>query len=172
MKRIISLLLVLACVFSFVGCGLLKTVMTKDYDAEAKTFTFREMQITLTESFSVDDESDDEIWYESFNETSVSIDKFERTADDKIAFPTTHDYLEALSLDIEAESISDIYQVDGVTYMTYDTETLGFEFTYFLTVLFSDDAIWHVHFICDTEDYPTYKEHFIKWAKTICFTEN
>lgn len=163
MKRILSLSLAIICLFSFVGCSLFK----KDYEAEPKEFKFQEMSLTLTDSFYLDEDEGDTVWYESFNDTSVSIDRFPLSKSDKESFPNALAYAETLNEQIESDNLSEVIQKDGIIYMTYTAETLGLKFTYFLAVFMSENAVWHVHFICDTPDFEEYEPHFLKWAKTV-----
>ena len=163
MKKIISFLLVLS-LLSFSGCGLID-IGGKDYEAKDKVFEFQGFKLTLTEDFELDGkEEDDGVWYESSSGTSVSINKYALSNSDKELGLGAYILAEETSKDLPYRKVSEVKTDNGLIYLECEVESYDFEFLYFMSFYESENALWSVFFICDLEDYDTYKEYFIKWA--------
>lgn len=160
MKKFIVLILIATCIFTLSSCSLLEG--EKDYEAEEKVFEFHDLKITLTESFEVDEEGDDTVWYESSDETSVSIDLYSDIGEVDLDL-----FVEELRKESAYKKVSNIKNDNGLTYIECEVESLGFEFLYLIAFYGDGDDMYMVFFMCDIEDYDTYEEHFIKWAKSV-----
>ena len=168
MKKIIALILSLACIFAFFGCE--EPVPPEDHIKADMTFEFEELSITLTEAFKVIENKKDSIWYESESkQISVSIDATE--------IPTVKE----VSIDFETYVTSffevspytpkeEIKYENGVYFAECEVRAFGFNSLYYISFYESETTYYVAYFMCELDDYETYKPYIVKWAESVIVT--
>ncbi|MBQ7294606.1 MAG: hypothetical protein IJW86_00265 [Clostridia bacterium] len=139
-------------------------------DIYPEAFTYGNMSITLTNEFSERNVDGFSACYESYS-SIILINK-----DDKEFFEDFDSYtLEEYGNDIIENSEYDVelQKENGLTYFeyVYNDEESGDVYSYFVPVYKSDDAFWLFQFSSFEEDYETYREQFVEWAKTVEFAQ-
>ncbi|MCI8331647.1 MAG: hypothetical protein HFE78_02330 [Clostridiales bacterium] len=147
--------LLLLCSFMLCSCGA----------AKEKEFSKEGFTITLTDAFKEQEIATQTVAYVS-TKVSVSALKEEKSAfEDNDLDIDLSDYADlviaANNLSAEAE------EKDGLLCFTYDNSVSGQNFTYLATVFESSDAFWLVQFGCEKDKYDSFKEDFVKYAKTV-----
>lgn len=137
---------------------------------DAKTFTAEDISITLTDEFKVYTTEDFDAAYES-DHTLVILqeDKFywiEGSED-----YTTKQYAELFIEFNELDVPEGIETIDGIDCFVYEEDVDGEVYSYFAFVYKTDDAFWTVQFATPATNYQKLRSNYIKWAKTVKFSE-
>lgn len=130
-----------------------------------KTFTENCVKITLTDRFEIREDSAIDA---GFTATGIEIYFFNETFED---FPeykelTLPEYLKKLA-EMNGEDPESIKEEDGVYYFEYMYDTGKKLDAYVVTAYKHEDGFLIANFITANADAIAYKEHIIKWAKTV-----
>ena len=169
MKRLTAILLVLLITVTAASCSITRVESPKD--ADAKTFTYEELSITLTSAFEESEYEGYSVVYDS-DEAAVFVLK---EATDILGREITFD--EYLDLVMQANEnrgfvdMTDIEERDGLTCFDYrfTNSDQNVEYHFLTTLHESDEAFWLIQFVAPSELYNDYLDTFVKWAKTITF---
>lgn len=130
-----------------------------------KTFTENGVKITLTDRFEIREDSTIDAGFTAngieiyfFNET------FEEYPEDKAL--TVSEFLKDLA-EMNGEDPESIKEEDGLYYFEYMYDTGKKLDAYVVTAYKHDDGFLIANFITANADALAYKEHIIKWAKTV-----
>lgn len=180
MKRIIAILILVGCVISMTGCGLVGTIIygqiNKDYEAEEMVFSYDNLSITLTDAFYG---TEDEYGYLLTSDagTAINITKFdyvyseispelslcEQVESVRAGFVVDEEDEESFSL---FYNVSEVIEEDGLVYFTADMFLLV-EMRSMIFFYSDKDALWMVDFCGFGFYYETYKPHYLKWAGSV-----
>ena len=162
MKKVVTLMLVLTVLFSLMGC-------TAPFEAEKKDFTLKELTITLTEAFDseIDDEGDMSC---SASDVVVYIIR-EDLYGTRWEGETFSEYSQENRLmAAEYYDVSEMKEVDGITYFEFNDEFLFTEYRYMITMYQATDNVFFIiEFSCPSKEYETYYPYFLESAKTVKF---
>lgn len=160
MKKIISVLLIIAALLSFAACG----------EASEKTFSKDGMSITLTDAFKEADVDGYTVCYDSKN-VAVFILKEEFSLLEGAENLKLDEYIELLRQSNSDKNAGEAVTSDGLTYFEYTflNEEENVTYKYFTTAIKSEDAFWMVQFSAKEDSYDEQKANFITWAKSVSF---
>lgn len=155
-----------------VFAGTLALNIWLETEVEPVTFNYSEMSITLTSEFSERNVEGYSACYESY-ENVILIIKDDREYFENFDTYTLKEYAQDTITYNEFDSSVKLKEEMGLTYFEYDftDEETGDAYSYFVPMYKSSDAFWFFQFASFEEDYETYREQFIEWAKTVEFTE-
>ena len=134
-----------------------------------KTFSKAGVEITLTEDFVEKDIVSQTAYFESMK-SIVMVLKEEFTLFESVGLSTDmsmEEYAEIIFTGNNIESV--VEEKDSLSTFTYENSVSGKDFTYFATLFRSDDAYWMIQFACETKDFESMSDQFMKWAKTVKF---
>lgn len=165
MRRLITAMLSLVMLFSFMGCN------KRVYEAKAKTFSKDGLTITLTEAFS-------ESKYEGYTlacdsgEVAFFALKESFAEYEGLEYATLEEYAENVCLANADREPGEITEIDGIPTMEYSfyNETSKQTYKYLVAMFKGPDAFWLVHFACKNTEYETYRSHFVEWVKSVSLT--
>ena len=137
-----------------------------------ETFTYGNMSITLTNEFSERNIDGYSACYESYDNL-VMIIKDDSSYFENFETYTLKQYGEDTLTYNEFDSSIELQEEGGLTYFEYEftDEETGDVYSYFVPLYKSSDAFWFFEFASFKEDYETYREQFIEWAKSVEFAE-
>ncbi len=168
----VLILVVTAALSAVVAGALVKGLMNRgkasQTDAEQdKTFTVRDLSITLTDAFTQADDDDTEASFESdYCGVYLFRDPFEYLPE--IADWTLEEYAEAIMPD-DAE----LKEKDGMPYLEYrysDEET-GNTYYYIVVPVKGRDAFWAVNFATVLDNAVRLRPSIFRWAKSVTFAD-
>lgn len=159
MKRIISVVLLLAMVLTFAGCSV------KD-----KVFTCEELSVTLTEEYFETEMEGYNACFDSAN-VAVFVLKEEFNLMEGFEDYTLEQYA---NLVMQANSARNPERADkdgliGIKYSFFNSEE-NQNYTYWASLYKADDSFWMVQFVCKAEEYEKYESYFVERAKTVTFS--
>lgn len=160
MKKLLSLLLVLATLLALSSCG----------EAAPKDFSSNGMTITLTDDFKENTQQGYTVCYES-SDVAVFVLKESFSLQQNLGELTLDEYAEVVRNVNSSKSPTEISKADGLTSMEYSffNENMNQNHKYFCTMFKSSDAFWLVQFVCIEDVYDTHMDSFLNWAKSIKF---
>ncbi len=137
-----------------------------------ETFTYGNMSITLTNEFSERNIDGYSACYESYDNL-VMIIKDDSSYLENFDTYTLEQYGEDTLTYNEFDSSIKLQKEDGLTYFEYEftDEETGDVYSYFVPLYKSSDAFWFFEFASFKEDYETYRDQFVEWAKSVKFAE-
>ena len=162
MKKILSIVLTLCLMLTFVGCA------KKAYKQKPAEFSVSGLSITLTKAFEAKNYDGYTACYDS-RDVAVFVlkESYELKGDFKDL--TLDEYAELVYKSNVDKKPTFVTKKDGVTYMEYEfinTDT-GETFKYLAAMYKGADAFWLVQFSCAVDVYNEYFPYFISWAKTV-----
>ena len=171
MKRLFSLLLTCVLLLGLCSCSFLQDE-PKGYEGAPATFTFQGLTFAATDSFLPDEEYEEEnsVWYTA-SDMDISVDFYPFAEAPELENMSTLGYAQFLRSQWDGDSPTEITEEDGLIYFSYEASFLLERFTYFLSFYRADDGFYIVWYMCDTEDFASYKPHFLEWAKAVTVAE-
>lgn len=175
MKKLIALILAVAMLaLGLVACDTKKEEKPEETE---KTFTLREMSITLPAEFSANSTAlpdGSQLTLVSQNGYQVSIYRVDHssiTPTEGNAFPTMEEFFVKSRMLTGIESAEDIETVDGLKIFN-ETKFGGSEPDFCVGLFESEGAFWKISAESWEVDYATLKTEALKWFKTVKFAEN
>ena len=137
-----------------------------------ETFTYGEMSITLTDDFSEKSYEGYSACYESYNAIVMVTKDYSSYFEDFETY-TLKQYAEDTIAYNDFDDSVTLKEEDSLTYFEYEytDEETGDIYSYFVPMYKSNDAFWFFQFSSYKEDYESYREQFIEWAKSVEFSE-
>ncbi len=160
MKKMLSGLLVLLLMCSFVSCT----------NGAAKEFTSNGMSITLTDAFRENTYEGYTVCYDS-KDVAVFVVKEPFSIQEGLSDLSIDDYAEAVYEANASKSPSEISKENDLTSMEYNflNEQENQTYRYYAAMFKGSDAFWLVQFACKQDEYDAKRQTFIDWAKTVKF---
>lgn len=186
MRKLIALLMIIACLFALCSCNIFGTIGMRvvdevltavypDYEEEPETFYFAELSITLTESFLPYMNEENGASFVSMTNTTVLVEKHPFLYSPYEEGLTLDEYAaifreRALGGEIfvyeELHGIGEVESADGVVCLTCEIGYLGSD-KCLISFHVGADALWICYFICDEYKFDTYLPHFVGWAASV-----
>ena len=164
MKKIVSVLLVLAALLALSSCALIGKV----YDKAPATFTSNGLTITLTEAFA---ETDVENYTVCLASKAVVVLGLKEAFSLQEGFEdlTLDEYAVLARQSNASKSPSEISKENGLTSFEYSffNAEKNQTYKYFTVMLKGSDAFWMVQLACEESVYEEHKPYMIEWAKSI-----
>lgn len=164
MKKIITAALALILAISMTACGLVS--------ANEKTFESNGLKITLNDSFKENESAAYDVVFESAYSAFFALkESFEML--DALEDYTLEEYAGLVALANESKTEEGFKEQDGLLCLeyTYHDEEANADYAYLTTVFKGPDAFWTVQFACEADKFEDLKPDFMKWFKTIEFSE-
>ncbi len=163
MKKIISIVLLLALLLMSSACGL----FTEPKDAAPKEFNADGLTITLTEGFT-QSELNGMTCFDS-SKAAVFIVKEAFTLLEGLEDYTIDEYAELVMASNESKNPALSKKDDGTPVMEFDfyNEEEKATYDYYCVMLKSSEAFYLVQFACLKENYEVYKPYFEAWSASI-----
>ncbi len=136
----------------------------------AKTFTAENLKITLTDEFkSTPMDGFDAVYESKYVLVCLQEDKFYWV--EGMEDYTLEQYGELFLEFNEMDPSVKIQSKEGLVCFDYQEDVDGSTYQYFAVIYKASDAFWTVQFATPVENYKDLQSDFIKWAKTVTFTE-
>ena len=185
MKKILSMVIIFACLLSLCSCGIAGYILEigslaivdnfyRDYEQDPKVFHFEQMSITLTDGF-YGESYETMALYSSLNETIVTLEKLELLYLGYENGLSVEEYAELVRLDIshnefasfvDVTELSEVVSENGIVYFEmYLANSYGVK--YLVSVDYSGDSLWLCYFGTYSDKYEEYRPHFLKWAASV-----
>lgn len=171
MKRLISILICVAMMFSLCACDLVDDIadMTENVQAVPKTFEYNDFTIELTSDFLTMDFVDDEydfIW----GTTQITImGLLAEMEPDVLENITAFDYATAYREEIKKANIepSKIEDLDGIPVMKYTTDSAMGELSVMTAFYKGSQGVWVVLYNVRTDIYDENYKAICQYAKSV-----
>lgn len=157
-------------VFISTGIPLTNSAINKLFMTQSQEFSKAGMTITLTQEFHEIDQVTQTATYSTSKYLVMSFkEEFNILEQSNIS---TDISLKEYAKEIIAYNSLDtvIGGSENRPNFVYTEQTNGKEYTYMATVFKGSDAYWSVTFACETKDYKSAQEQFIRWADTVKVT--
>ena len=183
MKKLISLLIIVACLLALSGCGIAGTILSAgisivtsktnlDYEGEAETFYFGEFTITLTDRFSP--QYGDIALFTSYSGTWVEVENHSFMYSNYSEGLTIGEYASIyrerlLAGEIGPANVSDVSDVltdDGLVYLSFSAGGLLGE-KYVVGFYLGTQSLWICSFSQSERNYDVYEPYFFEWASSV-----
>lgn len=169
-KKGIVLLLIAFVVGAIIGFSLTSGLFSNK-TPEAKTFTYNEMSITLTDEFIKEDFDNFDATFDS-RDVAVFVIQDEFSLFEGFEGYTLKEYCE-LVIDSNALTSVEIETGNGLTYFVYQfTNTEANEdYQYYTYVYKTDNSFWMVQFAVFAENAGEYEPQIEDWASSVSFSD-
>lgn len=165
MKKIVVVITAIMLVL-LAGCSSIdvKTAKTEEFSSKG-------ISITLTKAFKEAEFSGYTVCFDS-PEIAVFTLKEEFSAFESFGDISLSEYAQFVLEANKSKSAKEVLESDGLTYLEYEfhNDSENKDYGYFVTMFKGPDAFWLVQFACEKSLYENNKPYFIKWAKTVQFT--
>ena len=186
MKKIIALVLLLACVFALSSCNLAIDLVVgtiveayPDYKYPETKFSHGALEITLTEAFLGDDGVGyNGLWLDTANGTTAVVTRAdflnldyepglsvaEYAEQHKLGMPDN--YVEEAEIGVSIGDFSDVVTRGEYAYYTADVSFV-FETRYLFAIFSTASEIYCVEFSGPVYNYEEYEPYYLKWADSV-----
>ncbi len=156
MKKLLAIILCLAALLSLSACG------------ETKTYREGGFSIKLPKTLERAEKERYDLYLED-GDLFVWVIKDDFSAEDGMDTWALDMYLGTLGVLNEAYTPTPVTEENGIIYFEYNAfnEAKAKTFTYLTTAYKASDAFYMVQFVCEDNEYETYKPQFMEWAKTV-----
>lgn len=136
--------------------------------ANPETFSYQDMQITLTDQFSTVSVDGFDVCYSSGEAVVFALEEPFSMAEGLGEY-TLEEYAELVIEGNGLPSSVSVQTQDGLTFFEYTATNSGDTYAYLAVVYKTDDAFWLVQFSTLADQVEEYRPTFLEWAKSAVF---